>query len=195
MRGSTRHERRCHERGVSMVELAIVLPFLIMLVSSAFEYSRMIRVAELTSAIAREVSAVVLRDCIVALRNPDAGVDPDVAEDECVTASASSVNIGSIPELPDGAVVVSIYGMSGGSVALRRTATACNVTSTPPPFACDSIASRLDTTTVDTKYRALVSAASRIAVAEVFVNDVPFFPWVPTRAFLGGGLHYAVSIF
>lgn len=52
-----------HERGVSLVEFAMVAPFLLLVIFGAIEFTRLLRVSQLAISLSREMANVGFRAC------------------------------------------------------------------------------------------------------------------------------------
>jgi len=153
-------------RGQSLVELALLLPFLMIILMGIVEYSNMFMIALRASNLSREVANASFRNC-------------SFLNDSAMPACLSS-NVVKVGE--EGEMILTNFGTSGTVIA---TAFEQDAASNPPVRFVNrqlsgngGFSSRYSTSVIDTQ---VINDHERIVVGEVIY---PYVPVTPLRSLL-----------
>lgn len=154
------------------MEVAIVLPILLLLFTATFEYSASLRIVEATEFFSWQTANEAFRECRA------------VGNDTTLTPAQNTVNLQGCfttkvvtPLLypaglayPKVKIIVSRYEWEAGGVVLRASYGACPGTA-PPSFNCSTYQSRYDATKAAAAFGSVIQDASAMLIAEIYVVD------------------------
>jgi len=146
-------KRISEKRGSSLLEVAIVLPFLLFAGFVGLDLSKAMSIHQQLSMIAREGGNLASRECIT-------------LNAACLTVVTSQID----SLLPGAEVMLSVYQESGGTVSLTAINPASGAT-------LDGNVSHYDATRVASEVTALNALNQRIVITEVFYSYDTVLPF------------------
>lgn len=159
------------ESGAALIELAVILPFLLLLFFGAVDLVRMFQARQIMTALSRESANTVFRECLE--------LDGQVLTD-CIGDVWNRLTQVSGIALPGTRVVISLYRWSGTTSTATRIAY-CDSSPPPTPSGCDVDGinnSRFTAASFpagNTPLTVMIRETERLAVGEVFYTYQPMF--------------------
>jgi Flp pilus assembly protein TadG len=145
-----------------MIELALVIPFLIIVVLAAFDFSGLFRNYQKLSMISRESANVAFRDCLSQVSNSDI--------ESCVAASHLKISTQLGAALPGVELLISLYELNTSTATVERKAIY------PSSGLTDSGRSTYyDATKVQNEVLSLRDGNNRVVISEVYFRETPFW--------------------
>lgn len=147
------------ERGVAIIELAIVLPMLILLFFGAIELVRALQMQERMTVLTKEAANIMFRDC---LELDEPALTQAAGADACMNKALADIDNASRFVMPGALWILSLYDKDSATPGNLKA----RVSSAGAP------ASRFDTNPVP---NGLLLSQGKIVTAEVFFTYRPLF--------------------
>jgi hypothetical protein len=172
------------ERGIALVEFAIIVPVLFAIIFGGIELARALRVQKMVSTMSREVANIAFRECTPALEPVQA----------CLENVVERVVPLSSPGMSEVIVIVSVYRVNPvtGFVEQAGTARGFADASDPEP----NLQSRICLSgCLENLNSSLVRDAGMIAVGEVYSRFTPIVGIIPNYLWFNPERLYEATVF
>jgi Flp pilus assembly protein TadG len=183
---SRRPLSRNHARGAAFLELAILIPLLLVIGLGAMEFARTLQTYEAVSSVSREAARVGMKNCSASATT--------TAAQNCLANVVADVQSFADVMLPGTTIVLSMYEKINPSPHSQLVASVHTASYVPPVFPLPDLrASRYNASSVGSNMT-LTSYRTRLVISEVFYQQRSIAPrlYIPT---FNPGLVYETTIF
>ena len=170
------------EKAAAFIELALVLPFIVLVLVATVEFSRVLRVRELMTTLGSEAAKIAFRECSD-LEPRICGLEGDSA-DGCLSGVRRGIDGLQIEGIAAAEISISLYRWDDDGAIATRIGVSRDDELYPGQ-------SEYDENRVTKELEELVRAHDVIAIAEIYYDYKPLIP-IPIAAL---GRLYDVTIF